>query len=203
MLNLTLDLNAKLHRPFQYWNLNNICAHNFTKLSLLRAYVSLHKFDITVCQRHILIPDDESLKISGYYLISSVHLSNKKRGGICIYYKNFFPLKVTGVRLLEECIAFDLIISNKLCSFVALYRSPSQSQEDFALFPDNFEMTLDLDSKKNPFLLVVLGDCNAKLSQWHDKDSSTFGGISTENITSQFRLMSLYIYLKMHPRVLT
>ena len=64
-------------------------------------------------------------------------------------------------------------------------------------------MTLDLDSKKNPFLLVVLGDCNAKLSQWHDKDSSTFGGISTENITSQFRLMSLYIYLKMHPRVLT
>ena len=106
MLNLTLDLNAKLHRPFQYWNLNNICAHNFTKLSLLRAYVSLHKFDITVCQRHILIPDDESLKISGYYLISSVHLSNKKRGGICIYYKNFFPLKVTGVRLLGECIAF-------------------------------------------------------------------------------------------------
>ena len=128
MLNLTLDLNAKLHRPFQYWNLNNICAHNFTKLSLLRAYVSLHKFDITVCQRHILIPDDESLKISGYYLISSVHLSNKKRGGICIYYKNFFPLKVTGVRLLP----FDLIISNKLCSFVALYRSPSQSQKDFA-----------------------------------------------------------------------
>ena len=121
-------------------------------------------------------------------MIRSDHPSNKKRGGICIYYKNFLPLKVTGVRLLEECITFDLIISNKLCSFVALYRSPSQSQDDFATFCDNFEMTLDLASKKNPFLIVVLGDFNAKLSQWHDKDSSTSEGISIENITSQFGL---------------
>ena len=30
-------------------------------------------------------------------------------------------------------------------------------------------MTLDLVSKKNTFLIVVLGDFNAKLSQWLDK----------------------------------
>ena len=118
-------------------------------------------------------------------MICSNHPSNKKRGGICIYYKNFPPLKVTGVRLLEECIAFDLIISNKL------YRSPSQSQDDFATFSDNFEITLDLISKKNPFLIVVLGDFNAKLSQWHDKDRSTSDGISIENITSQFGLYQI------------
>ena len=29
-----------------HWNLNSICEHNFAKLSLLRAYVSVHKFDI-------------------------------------------------------------------------------------------------------------------------------------------------------------
>ena len=56
---------------------------------------------------------------------------------------------------------------------VALYRSPSQSQDDFLTFSDNFEMTLDLVSEKNSFLIVVLSDFNAKLSQWHDKDSST------------------------------
>ena len=49
-------------------------------------------------------------------------------------------------------------------------------------------MTLDLVSKKNPFLLVVLGDFNAKLSQWYDKDGSTSEGISVENIASQFGL---------------
>ena len=170
-----------------HWSLNSICAHNFTKLSLLRVYVSVHKFDI-ICLSETYLDssiDDVSLEIPGYYLIRSDHPSNKRRGGICIYYKNFFPLKVTGVRLLEECIAFDLIISDKFCSFDALYRSPSQSQDNFAAFSDNFEMTLDLVSKKNPFLFVALGDFNAKLSQWHDKDSSTSEGISIENITSQ------------------
>ena len=49
-------------------------------------------------------------------------------------------------------------------------------------------MTLNLVSKKNPFLIVVLGDLNAKLSQWHDKDSSTPEGISVENVKSQFGL---------------
>ena len=110
-----------------HWNLNSICAHDFTKLSLLRAYVNVHKFDI-ICFSEIYLDssiDDVSLEISGYCLIRSDQPSNKRHGGICIYYKNFLPLKVTGVRLLEECIAFDLIISNKLCSFVALYRSPS------------------------------------------------------------------------------
>ena len=173
-----------------HWNLNSICAHNYAKLIFLRAYVSVRKFDI-ICLSETYLDyntDDENLEISGYFLIRSDHPSNIKRGGICIYYKNILPLKVTDVRLLEECIAFDLIISNKLCSFVALYRSPSQSQDDFATFSDNLEMTLDFVSKKNPFLLVVLGDFNAKLSQWHDKDTSTPEGISVESITSQFGL---------------
>ena len=75
-----------------HWNLNSICAHNFSKLSLLRAYVSVHKFDI-ICFSETYLDssiDDESLEISGYYLIRSDHSSNKKRG-ICIYYKNFLP----------------------------------------------------------------------------------------------------------------
>ena len=150
----------------------------------------MHKFDI-ICLSEIYLDssiDDGSLEISGYYLLRSDHPSNKKRGGICIYYKNFLPLKVTGVRLLEECIVFDLIISKKLCRFAALYRSPSRSQDHFATFSNNFKITLDLASKKNSFLIAVLGDFNSKLSQWHDKDSSTSERISIENITSQFRL---------------
>ena len=150
------------------------------------------------------IVDNECLEISRYYLIRSDQQCNKKRGSICIYYKNF--LQVTGVRLLEECVAFDLIINNKLCSFVALYRSPSQSQDDFATFSENFKMTLDLVSKKNPLLFVVLGNFNAKLSQLHNKDS-TSEGISVEssrrNLDYIKYLMSLHIYLKIHPRVLT
>ena len=137
--------------------------------------MSVHRLDI-ICLSETYLDssiDDERLQMSEYYLIRSDHPSNKKRGGICIYYKNFLSLQVTGVRLLEECITFDLIISKKIFSFVAFYRSSSQSQDDFATFSDNFQVTLDFVSKKNPFLIAVLGDFKAILKQWHDEDSST------------------------------
>ena len=41
-------LNAVQILSVCHWNLNSICEHNFAKLSLLRAYVSVHKFD-TIC----------------------------------------------------------------------------------------------------------------------------------------------------------
>ena len=89
---------------------------------------------------------------------------SKKRGGIWIYYKNFLPSKVTGVCPLEECIAFGLIKSNKLWSFIEIYRPRSQSEQDFATFSDNFEMNFNLASMEILFLLAVLSDFNAKLS---------------------------------------
>ena len=51
---------------------------------------------------------------------------------------------------------------DKLCSFVALYRSPSQSQDEFEKFAKNLELNLDTVSANNPFLTVVLGHFNTK-----------------------------------------
>ena len=107
------------------------------------------------------------------------------------HFKKRCPKKIPGYSpgpsfRITHCFWFD--IKEQLCSFVTLYRSPSQSQDDLTTFLDNFEMTLDLVSKKNPFLFVVLGEFNAKLSQWHDKDSSTSKEISVESITSQVGL---------------
>ena len=48
-----------------HWNLNSILAHIFTKVSLLSAYISVHKFDIICLSKTYLnsgIPsDDENL----------------------------------------------------------------------------------------------------------------------------------------------
>ena len=57
-------------------------------------------------------------------------------------------MKVSDIHLLDEYINSDLKLGNKHCSFIALYRSPSQSQDDFAIFSDNIELTLDSLSKK-------------------------------------------------------
>ena len=48
-----------------HWNLNSITAHNFAKLVLLKAYDSVHKFDV-ICLSEMyldsnIVPDDSNL----------------------------------------------------------------------------------------------------------------------------------------------
>ena len=70
----------------------------FTKLSLLSAYISVHKFDIICLYETSLnsqIPsDDENLEIPGYNLVREDHPSNNKREGVCVYYKSSLPFRV-------------------------------------------------------------------------------------------------------------
>ena len=79
------------------------------------------------------------IAISGYNLIRSDHRSNNKLGGICIYYKHFLPLRILNVQYLQECINFEIKIGDKLCNFISLYRSSSQTLEDIETFYKNFE----------------------------------------------------------------
>ena len=123
-----------------HWNLNSILAHDYSKLFLLKAYISVHKFDIICLSETYLdstVPlDDVNLVISGYNLIRSDHPSNTKRGGVCLYYKNYLPLRVLNISYLKECFNFEVKIGYKSCNFISLYRSASQSQDGFESFSE-------------------------------------------------------------------
>ena len=98
---------------------------------------------------HSIIPNDhDRLQIPRYTLILFEHSSNTKRGGVCIYYKSSLPLRIINIAYLHKCLRFELQIGDKICNFVALYKSPSQSKDDFETFADNFEMTLELLAQK-------------------------------------------------------
>ena len=162
-------------------------------MHLLKAYVTVHKFDLICLSETYLdssIPfDDNNLEISGYNnLTRSDHLSNSKRGCVCIYYKKFLPLRVCDISLLDECINFELKVGYKLFTFVAFYRSLIETQDDFLSFSQNFELTFEKLSENNPYLLVAIGDFNAKLSHWYSLDTNTFEGVSVENVVSQLGL---------------
>ena len=83
------------------------------------------------------------------------------------------------------------MIGNKICNFITLYRSPSQNQDDFQAFIDNLEMNLETLAQRNPFLMVVIGDCNAKSKHQCSQDSNNFKVIIIENVTSQFGLSQI------------
>ena len=56
-----------------HWNLNSIYAHNYKKISLLRAYISTHNFEVICISETYLdsdiSDDDKNLKIADYNLM--------------------------------------------------------------------------------------------------------------------------------------
>ena len=142
-----------------HWNLNSMSAHNYVKVFLFKAYIAIHKFDIICISETYLDSstpsDDSNLEISGYTLVRSDHPSNNKRGGVCIYYKSFLPLRILNVQYLQESICFELKIGDKTCNFLSLYRSPSQSQDDFETFTENLELNLENLMQKNPIGVLI------------------------------------------------
>ena len=178
-----------------HWNLSSISDHNYVKLSLFRAYLAFHKFNIICLFKTYLnssnSPDDETLQISGYNLVPSDHPLNSRRGGVCIYYKNYLPLQIISVNYLSECINFEIVIGNKICNFITLHRLPSQNQDDFQTSVDNLKMNLETLAQRNPFLMVVVGDFNAKSKHWCSQDSANFQSITIKNVMSQFGLSQI------------
>ena len=111
--------------------------------------------------------------LQGYELVRSDHPSQHKRNGACIYFRNSLPLKILNIHYLQESISFELQVGSKICKCVSLYRSPSQTSDDFEKFTHNFELTLDNLAESNSDLIVVLGDVNIKSKNWYINNKTT------------------------------
>ena len=126
--------------------MNSISAHNYIKVSLLRAYISTHKFDVICISETYLdfdtTDDDHNLKIASYNLIRADHPPNTKRGGVCIYYKDSLAFISLNIHYLKDWMSFEISFGGKICNFIFLYHSPSQLSDTFEDFADNFELNL-------------------------------------------------------------
>ena len=105
------------------------------------------------------------------------HPSGNQRWEVCIYYKESLPIKMLNINYLQECICFDLKIGSKLCTIVSLYRSPSQSANEFDNFLSKLNLTMESITQKNPFLSVVIDDFNSRSSKWWTYDKTTQEGL--------------------------
>ena len=203
LLSADVELNPGLKRASTsnisicHWSLNGISAHNYTKLFLLKTYIAIHRLDIICLSETYLdsstTSDDDNLAVLKYNLIRIDHPSNNKRGGVCIYYKNFLPLRVLSIQYLQECICknFELNIGGKICNFISLYRSLSQTQDEFEKFFDNLELNLDILCQKKPFLTVLIEDLNAKSKNWYCHDKSSHEVNAINNVRKQFGLQQI------------
>ena len=65
---------------------------------------------------------------------------NVERGVVCIYFKESLSIRFLDISSnLDESLLCELSYGNKKCFIATLYRSPSQSLEEFEFFFSNFQ----------------------------------------------------------------
>ena len=153
----------------------------------------MHKFDI-ICLSVTFLNNtykDNDLNLNGYSLLRADHPSNAKRGGVCIYYKENLPLKLISTPYLNESLLCEVTIGSKKCIIGTVYRSPSQNSDEFESFLSNFEFLLQDISNRNPYLTLLLGDYNARNTNWWHHDITTTEGVQLETTTTIYGLQQL------------
>ena len=58
---------------------------------------------------------------------------------------------------------------------------------------ENLELNLESLCQNNPFLIVLIGDLNAKSKNWYFHDKSSHEGNAIKNVTEQFDLQQIII----------
>ena len=129
-----------------HWNVNSLLAHNLSKLSQLEAYDSVYKHDLIYISETFFDPSiqegDKNIQLDDYNLLRADHLSNSKRGGVCIVYKETLGICIVKSLSFNECIIYEVSIQNRKGYVGVVYRSPSQNIFKFESFLSNFEKVL-------------------------------------------------------------
>ena len=160
---------------FCCWNLNGLATHNFAKMPLIEAFITTHNLDI-ICLSETFLDSsidvsDTRMNINGYSFLTADHLSNTKRAGVCMYYKNYLPLITrTDSSVLRECIVAEITVNKEKCFLTCLYRSPSQNDDELGTFCSDLTFLLNNINKFQSSCLVLLGNFNAKHSKWCSTD---------------------------------
>ena len=140
-------------------------AHN--KLSSLNAYNSALNCDL-ICLIEIYLDsiyDPNNLLINGYNLLRVDHPDNVKRGSVCLHYRENLT-QLVDTPYIEQCILCEINIQNTTGYVAVIYRSPSQSSNEFEEFLVNFDKLLNQVNILKSSFTVILGDFNARSWSW-------------------------------------
>ena len=74
--------------------------------------------------------------------------------------------------------------NNKKVMISVIYRSPSQTNDEFDTFLSNLQLLLNDMNYRKPSLSVVTGDFNSRCSSWWSSDINTTEGLKLFSSTS-------------------
>ena len=111
--------------------------------------------------------------------------------------KESLPVRSFSNSYLNECLTLEVTISNKKGYVITLYRSPSQTSNEFDPFISNLEQLLINITSFDSCFVILLGDFNAKSKSWSVNDITTEEGTILENLISLYGMKQL-IFAQTH-----
>ena len=119
-------------------------------MSFRNVFISFSELHVWFCQ------------IDCYNIVRWDQPNGSKRGRKCCYFKESLPIRILKITPMIECLVLEILYNDKLVIVSAIYRSPSQSSQEFAQFQMLFSHILNDIASENPFLHIILGDFNAR-----------------------------------------
>ena len=165
---------------FCNWNLNTLSKEEFSRVSLLNAHNTIHKYDImSLCETSL--GNEEALPeniFPGYLYHPCNHPSGEKKGGVGMFYKDTLPIIIRSDLSFDECIVAELRFGRKKIFFTVLYRNPMHkaTSPEFHTFVENFSILHSKILNEKPYFVIFTGDFNAhSINWWPDGDSNNEG----------------------------
>ena len=106
-----------------------------------------------------------------------------------MYFKDHLLLPLRpDLTTLDECLVCEIQNVSKRFFLTVLYRSPSQSIEQFSLFRQRWEETIININDCSPTITIFIGDFNARNSEWWNGDSTNLQGTELAKLAAQYSL---------------
>ena len=148
--------------PFKY--IGNKTSMLFTRYTtliffhLVETFIVSNKTDVFFISETFLDSSVDNiyggLNINGYILVRSDHSSNTKRGGVAIYYEDHLPvIRRNDISSLNESIVLEIRLANNKCFLISVYRSPSQSKDQFDEFCSSLNIFISNINDEKPLAI--------------------------------------------------
>ena len=168
---------------FCHWNLNGLTVHGFIKVHLKEAFISTHSCNFyEIFLDSTIDLDNGNGNIAGYSILRADNHSNRKRGDVCIYFKQFLqPIRRDNLSKIQEIIVAEISVEK---SFANFYRSPSQDYDKLDKSCSELNLLLANKNNNKSASSILIYDFNATCSKWCIRDKNNTAGHEIHNIVT-------------------
>ena len=170
---------------FGFWNVDSLLSKEGARIPRIECLDAIHNFDLFgVCESYLNDAVElNDLNMHGFcsppFRADCPSANEHKKGGVCLYYKDYLPIKNRpDLTKLKETIVCEIKLKNKKIYYILSYRSPSQTlAADIESYCFELQATLNKINSEGASTVIITGDFNAKSkSFWEHEPSENLAG---------------------------